>query len=147
MGAPLFVRGFFAHIRTVTGEGEKEVTRIVRVLQGNPVPENVPDDELDRLKGLGMIGRKPGVTSPADHPVTGVPGVPAGGLDLGNLAAMTDDELSVGVHKVGVAKLVAAVGDDKALAARLLAAEMTATKDDPRASLVEALEKITGGVA
>jgi hypothetical protein len=60
---------------------------------------------------------------------------------------MTDEQLIAWIRdeKPTVPELVEAVGSDAALARRMLDAEGVATGQDPRATLVEQLERVAGG--
>ena len=146
-------------------------TRTVILEKGKPIPEDAADGELEKLKGLGVIGKKAAVTVVAEQPKPAVekpqrkptaarkPTAPAAGTakrkpaakkatDTGKLATLTDAKLAKVLvdEKPGVKKLLEAVGGDKEFAQRLLAAEKQ-TAPEPRSSLVAGLEKVIAGGA
>lgn len=122
----------------------KPSVKVVNVKQGEPLPDHVADGELDRLKKLGVVG-KPGEEAVATSQQA--PKAAAGGgvvLDLEKLAEYDDGELAgLWAKKPPTVKdVLAAVGTSGDLAAKALAAENTATKNDGRATLVPALQKV-----
>lgn len=121
------------------------VEKGVQLTKGDPIPEGILPDELEKLKRLGAVGRKGAVrvidaVAPTVEAVQEA--VPSAALDLSALSTVSDEALSAGIGSVGVKKLLEAVGSDAALASRVLAAEQTATKGDTRSSLVKGLEKV-----
>lgn len=153
-------------------EGGKPVlepaTSIVFLEKGDDLPDHLADGEVERLQALVP----PAVGTQADldyfearlrnddSPVplwaqaqTSYPGTideapsakaAKAAAELGNLGELSDAqlvELYAGKPPT-VQSLLAAVGDDKELAARVLQAEETATKGDPRSSLKAGLDKV-----
>lgn len=66
------------------------------------------------------------------------------GDDTPNMEEATDVDLVDWVQNVTVKAIVALAGDNPDYAARLLDAEIAASGDDPRPTLVRALDKIVG---
>ena len=130
--------------------------------RGDEIPAEITDASLAVLKKYGEVGSKEDVARieggfPVDdgtvdpikaaagdgEPVVTKPDPP----DLSKLAEISLDDLTKAIEAgegVSIKALVEAVGTDKELAAKVLDAEKAATKNDPRASLVKALEKVVG---
>lgn len=101
-------------------------TRSVTVSNGEPLPADLADGELERLISLDAV-RQIGTATPEPEPET-----------------EPDSELDE-LLKQGVKQILDTVGDDKELAERVLTAEQAASKGDPRSTLVEGLEKVIQG--
>lgn len=128
-----------------------------KISDGQTLPGNLAPGELERLQALGVVREKGVIAAtetpapkkptknrkpaPAKETPPADPAAPSG-LDLDNLAEATDDDLLAGVGQVGETALIAAVGADADLARRVLEAENLATKQDPRAGLVDELDKV-----
>jgi len=138
----------------------RPAVRAVFVEKGQQVPDDAADGEIEKLLATGAIGRKATVTvipeAAAATPKlstrssggrkTAASSPRAKATDLGKLAGLDDAGLVkvLAGEKPGVKKLLAAVGPDKELAGRLLAAEKS-TGSEPRATLVAGLEKVIAG--
>lgn len=135
-----------------TAEGKpnlEQATRIVSFNRGDEVPANISKQELERLRANGAVGTPEEVAAVGLRALEGTTPEPAATTpveDAGalNLAAMSDDQLAALWEEKPptVGELTDAVGDDPALAQRVLDAETTAAKGDPRVTLVEAMEKV-----
>jgi hypothetical protein len=150
-------------------------TKTVILQKGEPLPENLADGEIDRLLSLDppAIGRKAAVSviestrpsssssagsvkvkqTAAKRPAAKKPAARKQAVkaktDLGKLAELAEADLVklITDEAPGVNKLLAAVGTDREVAQRLLAAETTATSGEPRKGLVEGLEKVIAAAA
>jgi hypothetical protein len=153
-------------VNALTGDGKQQLqqagwgpdakpileprTKIVFLSRGDTLPDNVADGEAERLKADGAIGTAEQAaafgTGRSAPPEPAAPEA-AAPPELANLAAADDAQLAAlyESNPPKVTDLLAAVGDDPALAARVLAAENTATNDDPRKTLAEGLQKIIDG--
>lgn len=129
--------------------------------RGDEIPEGIEQADFDRLNGRGSIvtraelarqaaARAGKISQPADatpaEPAAAEPDTSAGAggdkpldvssADASALAGWIKDQ------RVTVADLVAAAGEDKGLAQRLLDAEGSATDGNPRPTAVKGLEAI-----
>lgn len=66
------------------------------------------------------------------------------GDDTPDILQETDEELAAYAGRATVRQIQAAVGDDPEKAAKMIEAEIAATGDDPRPTLIKALDKIVG---
>lgn len=125
-------------------------TKLVLLSRGDDLPDDLADGELDRLKSLKAVGTAEevarfgsAVQSSAPEPEPAAE-EPAAELDLARLGEYDQAELNAlwasGAPKVS--DVVAAVGDDKALAQKALDAENSLTSGDVRSTLVPQLEKV-----
>lgn len=162
----------FAHLRgtvrtveeQVVDGVKKDVQRMVALLEGDPLPATVPADELERLKKMGAVV-KPGEPTNSEKAMAAaaagktpaeITGTGTGGgdgkpatLDLAKLAEYADGELAqLWASKAPkVSDVLEAVGADVELAKKALAAESAATKNDPRKTLKEGLDKVISASA
>jgi hypothetical protein len=147
------LRGTVKTLEKVIENGdEKLVPRMVALLEGDPVPATVADDELEKLIRTGSVVAAGKATNTekaiAKAAAAATPGqkqaAAAVEIDLSKLAEYADDELAGLWAKATpkVSDILGAVGSNGDLAAKALAAEKTATKGDGRKTLVPALEKV-----
>jgi hypothetical protein len=126
----------------------EQATKLVNVHRGDPLPADIADGEVERLKALGAVGTPEEVAREGARQQEGAPAAAAaeaGGetVDLSKLAEASDEELARAVADTGIEALTEAAGEDAGLAQRMLDAE-NAREGEPRKGLVEALEKVTG---
>lgn len=149
MSAALKIIHMFARVWVVEQKDGNEIRRAVKLSFGDPLPANLAEGELERLKRNSAVkaGKLPDPRPPVADPVP--PPTPseaeqATAEKLALLGAMTDEELVdfLGTSGIGAKKVVDAVGDNPELAARVIAAEKTATKGDGRGNLVGPLSKL-----
>lgn len=157
----LQVTGVDAEGKAVTGP----LTSVVYIERGAELPDNIVAGEEDRLRELDAVGSAaevdeylrrladPAAAGEADRAAASARLAlqvgDAGPLDPANLAAATDQQLAAWIRDESptIDAVADAVGDDPALAARVLEAENTATGGDPRAGLVTKLEKVRDAAA
>jgi hypothetical protein len=147
----MIVRARSITVRTADG--------FVDLFQGDELPKGISSADKKRLQEQGAIAESAsdipgGVESitapepdaisvaPASAPSTPDPNAAGGGEQV-NLAEASDDDLKAWVADNTIADIKTAVGDDAALAGRVLAAEQS-RGDDARSSLVGDLEKTAG---
>ena len=121
-----------------------KITVAATTADGEPQSYELAAGELERLQKIGHVSDKP-AGAPADERTEEGPAKEEQKpepVDLDTLAGATDEDLSRALTENGVQKLLAAVGDDKELAGRMLAAEQ-ARGTEARSSLVDKLEKLT----
>jgi len=159
----LYLKALLGTVRTVVKEGKDEITRHVHLSLGDPIPDTVPADEIERLKRTGAIGPKAAVkvvrdqSQGNDRQLEGAgkkpnEKKPAKPVDLSNLGSLEVDELAkvIAEQKPGAKKLLAAVGSDVEFAGRMLEAEKKAASElggEPRKQLTADLTKLLGGSA
>lgn len=148
MSTKLFFKRVSGSIRVLVDDIEKTV----RLRHGDPLPENITAESLAKMHALGAVGESAKVTV-LDAVEDKTPVATAAKdikVDLSQLASMSEADIKALIEAgegVSVKALTTAVGLDKELAQKVLAAETAATKGDPRKSLVTALEKIIGDAA
>lgn len=148
--------GFDEHGKPIV----EPATGIVFLDRGDDLPDNVSDDEVERLKSLDAVGTADEVaqlvrrlTDPAgveaeekaaaEERLAQVRGE-SGPLDVENLGAATVQQLTAWItdEKPKADDVVKAVGENAEVAARVIAAENAATSGDPRKTVVEPLQKL-----
>lgn len=97
----------------------------VLVLQGDELPADVTEDELERLRANDAITDTEAPNDPEDRP----------------LASLSDEELAAWVAEQNQDEVLAAAGDDTTMASRLHAAEES-RGDKARKQLLGKLERI-----
>jgi len=103
------------------------------VKHGEPLPVNVVDGEAEYLREQGALVSPDALVMPEGDPIDEVDAL---------VASTTEAQLTEYVRDATIKDIVAAVGDNAELAQRVLTAEADATHNEPRPTLVKALEKV-----
>lgn len=153
-GQKLYLLAHLGTIRVLAETPDGDVVETgLHLERGAEIPDNVTSEDLERLKRTGAVGGEDELAriqaGPAEDDGTSdaladalKPETP----DLAQLASLSPDEVVAAIEGgATVGELVKAIGGDPELATKVLDAEKTATKGDPRKTLLKALAPITEG--